>query len=283
MSVDVYCYRAPNIYASAPLRVAWTYHSLPEVAPYFPRQYYRVYLTAIYYGSVLLCLRHHREATERLRRSIAAIAACFVKDKRVEIPLEGHSMGELCLTPINKHYRSTLCADRSGLIGRNDLPMEDQPRFAPLSVYAILASNERDLSRRWLHIGGRALLHMEHYYQTAAHYSTDGSHVAATADAFGRINEIERYIEAIMQYADCGPNSDAGYHATIWGFDGPGDDLRARGTTLEEARERLDMMLRTRVEMDLASGCPLPIVRGISLGARPGRTFHGRRLGTASY
>jgi hypothetical protein len=112
------------------------------------------------------------------------LANRIITKELVVMPTQPYRLVESCSDPVDKHFGSTLYLERSVPTNKNRFPMSGNPDLIAKSVYAVFASNQKQLSAHSLMIMGTAILMMDDYYNSGTPPTTPGSSLAATAHAF---------------------------------------------------------------------------------------------------
>jgi hypothetical protein len=190
VSVNIIFHKSERMIAK-PLTVTWTYHKLPATTTpdlgASPQDFYRMYLTAIYYGSQLTNIHHDKSRANALRTMVFDIANKLVSRQLVIMPVSPYQLKDQAEYPVDKQFRSTLYFDNGKAINRNKFPMLGNVELPALSMYAILASNQRELDARWQLMTSAMLLLMDEFYQQNMPWSQPGSSLLATLYAFDKV------------------------------------------------------------------------------------------------
>lgn len=185
------------------VRVVWTHHDSTEAGPMIER----LWLSAIYFGSVLTKFKGYQDIQEGLRAQVMAAADQFTDTRpgsgiRTSRPLGQYQMAESSSAPVEKHYQTVLYRNRGdSFVNRDKAPLGGEATFAPLSVIAVLASNQLQIPPDALRFLGLWLRGMNEYYDQRS-YSELGSSLFATSYGFQMASEEEPQIELSLRAAD---------------------------------------------------------------------------------
>jgi hypothetical protein len=173
--------------------VRWSYPPRPVNAPDFPNEFFRIYLSALYWGNMLVVSKGDNVVRDPLRSNTVQAARSYLNNIKFWAPnMGGWVYAGPQDTPAKKTFTATLFTQDLRLMNRYKLAFGEEQEFIPTSVGALLFSNFKDLSPAWVEFMARSILYMEEYYQNTGKPFEFAAYLHAGSYAYDKMQDTLR-------------------------------------------------------------------------------------------